>query len=154
MRLVLLRRQSSQGCTSRAHFLVLTLVFLSGCTSHSRHAVTLLDGSKSQATSADCQTAVKKAEVQDTLKNTRVIAAPALVLLSGGLLALPVLAANLGLETYDQVDAATIAESCGGEVKSAGRIALEVGGTATMGLVGGGVLGGAAGDAGRASVGR
>jgi hypothetical protein len=116
--------------------------------------VALLDSRKPEAQTTDCQSAVKKAEVQDTLKNTRVIAAPALVVLSGGLLALPVLAANLGLETYDQVDAATIAESCGGEVKSAGRIALEIGGTAAMGLVGGGTLGGSAGDAGRASVGR
>jgi len=130
------------------------LILLSGCASHSQRAVALLDGSKPEAQTKACETAVKKAEVQDTLKNTRVIAAPALVVLSGGLLALPVLAANLGLETYDQVDAATIAESCGGEVKSVERIALEIGGTAAMGLVGGGTLSGTAGDAGRASVGR
>ena len=132
----------------------LGLVFLSGCASHSQRAAAVLDSNKPEAHSVRCQEAVKKAEVQDTLKSTRVIAAPALVVLSGGLLALPVLAANLGLETYDQVDAASIAESCGGELKSIERIALEIGGTAAMGLVGGGTLSGTAGDAGRASVGR
>ena len=113
-----------------------------------------MDGSKQQTHSRECREALKKVETHDTLKYSRTMLTPALVLVSGGLLALPVLAANLGLETYDQVDAANIAESCGGDVKSAGRIALEVGGTAAMGLVGGGVLGGSAGDAGRASVGR
>ncbi|MEN9794390.1 MAG: hypothetical protein RJA17_930 [Pseudomonadota bacterium] len=146
--------QQASSRMGRALAVGLCLVFLSGCASHSQRAVALLDSSKPEAQTTDCQSAVKKAEVQDTLKNTRVIAAPALVVLSGGLLALPVLAANLGLETYDQVDAATIAESCGGEVKNVERIALEIGGTAAMGLVSGGTLGGSAGDAGRASVGR
>ena len=122
----------------------LGLVFLSGCASHSQRAAAVLDGNKPEAQTASCQEAVKKAEVQDTIKSTRVI-------LSIGLIES---LKDLGLETYDQVDAATIAESCGGEIKSIERIAIEMGGTAALGLVSGGTLGGSAGDAGRASVGR
>ena len=146
--------QNTSSALGRSLAVGLGLLMLTGCASYSQRAVTLLDGTKPQAQTDDCRTAMKKAELQDTLKNTRAVAAPVLVLLSGGVLALPVLAANLGLETYDQVDAATIAKSCGGEVKSVERVALEIGGTAALGLVGGGAMGGAAGDAGRASVGR
>jgi hypothetical protein len=133
---------------------LLGVVMISGCASHSRRAVTTLDGSKPEMSSQECKSAIAKADAQDTISYSRMLAAPVLVLASGVTLAVPLLAANLGLETYDHVDAASIAKSCGGEPKSAGRVALEVGGTAAVGVLSGGFLGGSAGDASRASVGR
>lgn len=61
-------------------------------------------------------------------------ASPALVVVSGGLLAGPVLAANVGFDTADHVTASNISVACGGQPKTTKEIAVDVARGAAFGL--------------------
>ncbi len=65
-------------------------------------------------------------DTHEAIKTSRLIAGPTLVVLSGGLLALPVIATNAALDTYDQVDAAKIKSACAGQQTSDLEIAGNV----------------------------
>ena len=117
---------------------------MGGCASHSTKAALALDTNHPQFSSPQCKAALEQTGFQDGVKNARMVAGPTLVILSGGLLALPVLAAQAGLDTLDHPEASTIARHCGGKEKSNEEIAEEVATNAALGLAIG-ELGGAAG---------
>jgi len=76
---------------------LLVSILLTACASQSTRTVAGLDKSKVEYSSDQCRQAIDGADVQENVKLSRVVLSPALVLLSGGLLAGPVLAANIGL---------------------------------------------------------
>ena len=76
----------------------------------------------------------KNAEMQDDVKLARTIATPVVVLLSAGL-ALPAVAANIGLDVNDQRIAAKITETCSDKKVGDKDIALEVGKNAALSTV-------------------
>jgi len=119
--------------------LPLVSIFLVACASQSSKTVASLDKSKSAFSSESCARAVETADRQEDIKLTRTVASPLLVVLSGGLLAIPVVAANVGLDVADNVNASDIAVACGGEAKSTKEIAVNVGRGAAMGLATGGL---------------
>ena len=73
-------------------------------------------------------------DTHETIKTSRLIAGPSLIVLSGGLLALPVIATNAALDTYDQLDAAKIKSACAGEQTSDLEIAGNVAQNSAMSL--------------------
>jgi len=91
------------------------VLWLTGCTSQSRKTMVNLDASHERYRSQECQMAMGRAPVHDDIKYSRMIASPVAVLLSGGALALPVLAVNAGLDTVDHMDASTCPCIAGGQ---------------------------------------
>jgi hypothetical protein len=122
--------------------LPLISVFLVACASQSSKTVASLDKSKSAFKSESCSKAVETVDRQEDIKLTRTVASPLLVVLSGGLLAVPVVAVNVGLDVADNVNASDIAVACGGEAKSTKEIVVNVGRGAAMSLTTGGLNGG------------
>lgn len=114
--------------------------FLSGCTSHSLKAAANLDSNRPEYLSVKCEEAKNSALIQDELKWGRSIASPALILLSGGTLFLPVLASNMGLDTADNIQASNISVACGGKSKSNEEIATNILSGAAVGLVSQGII--------------
>lgn len=121
------------------HLLPLISVFLVACASQSSKTIAGLDKSKPAFRSESCAKAVETADRQEDIKLTRTVASPLLVLLSGGVLAVPVVAANVGLDVADNINASDISVACGGEAKSTKEIAVNVGRGAAMGLTTGGL---------------
>lgn len=116
---------------------------MGGCASHSSNAVLFLDAEKPQYQTADCQRALQDASVHDDIKLTRMFVTPVAVFLSGGVLALPAIAANAGLDTADHLSASYISQTCGGQGKSAEQIGTEVAKGVAVGVVLSGVTAGA-----------
>jgi uncharacterized protein YceK len=106
--------------------LVLAALALSGCASQSRKTLANLDMSHPRYASRECQMAMGQARLHDDIKQTRIIASPAVVLLSGGSLFLPMMAINAGLDTADHLEASDMSVSCGGPETANGDIAKEV----------------------------
>jgi len=114
--------------------LVLTLLAaVGGCASQSELTAIRLDRDNPKFKSAACQDSLAAAETHKDIKKARTIASPVVLFLSGGLL-LPVVAANAGLDTVDHVDAAKIAESCGGTPQTKGEMATDVALGAAVGV--------------------
>jgi len=116
--------------------LVLTstlLAAVTGCASQSEMTAIRLDRDNPKFKSAGCQDSLSSAETHKDIKMARTIASPVLLFFSGGLL-LPVVAANAGLDTVDHVDAAKIAESCGGTPQTKGKMATDVAVGAAVGF--------------------
>jgi hypothetical protein len=111
----------------------LLLTALCGCASQSELASIRLDRDHPKFKTRGCQDALAAAETHKEIKNTRMVVSPVLLFFSGGLL-LPVVAANAGLDTADQVDAAKIAENCGGKPKTNDQIASDVAVGAAVGV--------------------
>ncbi len=99
---------------------------LSACTSQSRKTASNLDMGHPRYASRECQMARGQAHLHDTIKQTRVIASPVALLLSGGSLFVPMLAVNAGLDAVDQLEASDISVFCGGPEISNTEIAKEV----------------------------
>jgi len=79
-------RQSSR----RTCFAVLLVsLALSACTSQSRKTSSNLDMNHPRYASRECQMALGRAQLHDNIKQSRVIASPVAVLLSGGTLFCP-----------------------------------------------------------------
>jgi hypothetical protein len=91
---------------------------LVGCASQSARSFASLDRSNPAYQSDMCQQAIRDAEIHDDIKLGRMVASPVAVILSGGLLLPAVLAANVGLNTVDHVDAAKLDWKCGGKGKT------------------------------------
>lgn len=64
------------------------------------------------------------------------VASPALIVLSGGLL-LPLLAMNAGFDTADRMDASEMAMHCGGRAQKTSEIASDVAVGAALGVAAG-----------------
>ncbi len=110
----------------RCCVLVLACVALGGCTSTARKTAVNLDTAHPRYASRECQMAMSRAQWQDRIKHTRMLASPVAVLLSGGAWLLPVLALNAGLDTVDHLEASDISVDCGGPETPNADIAKEV----------------------------
>lgn len=123
----------------------LLLAALCGCASQSELTSKRLDRENPKYVTQGCQDSLSAAQTHRGIKQARTIASPVVLFLSGGLL-LPVVAANAGLDTVDHVDAAKMAESCGGTPQTKTEMATDVAvgaavGIATSGLTGNGIPG-------------
>ncbi len=98
---------------------------LAGCASQSELAALRLDPNKPQYRSEGCQSSIAGSAVHRDVKTVTMVATPALLILSGGLL-LPVLAANAGLDAADRIDASNMTTRCGGQGESGSEIAGSV----------------------------
>ncbi len=105
---------------------LLICLTLSACTSQSRKTASNLDMSHPRYTSRECQMALGRAQLHDNIKQTRVMASPVAVLLSGGSLFVPMLVVNAGLDTVDHLEASDISVYCGGPETPNREIAKEV----------------------------
>lgn len=114
------------------------LVSLTGCASQSELMAIQLDSNHPQYNSRSCQNSRAASERHKEAKIASMVATPALLLLSGGLL-LPVVAANAGLDAADRLDASTMAESCGGQGLSTSDIVKDVAIGASVGVATGGL---------------
>jgi hypothetical protein len=112
---------------------------LMGCASQSAKSFASLDRTHPAYQSDMCQQAIRDAEIHDDLKLGRMVASPVAVILSGGLLLPAVLAANLGLNTVDHVDAAKLDWKCGGKGKTNQEILEGVAKGAAFDIMTGGV---------------
>ena len=108
------------------------VVSLSGCASQSELAALRVDPNNPKYHSQDCQSSIAGGSVHREVKTVRMVATPVLLVLSGGLL-LPVLAANVGLDTVDHIDASNMLTRCGGRGESGGEIAGSVATGAVLG---------------------
>lgn len=104
----------------------LACLALSACTSQSRKTASNLDMSHPRYASRECQMAMGRAQLHDNIKQTRVMASPVAVLLSGGSLFVPMLVVNAGLDTVDHLEASDISVYCGGTETPNAEIAKEV----------------------------
>jgi len=111
----------------------LLLTGLCSCASQSELTAIRLDRDNPKFKTRGCQDTLAAAEAHKELKTTRMVASPILLFFSGGLL-LPVVAANAGFDTVDQVDAAKLAENCGGKPKTNSAIASDVAVGAAVGV--------------------
>ena len=109
-------------------------VVVAACASESELVAIRLDTSHPLYLSEACQQSLAKVESHKTVKQVSTLATPLLVVLSAGLL-IPVVAANAGLETVDQVDASDLASRCGGKGKSRVEVAGRVVQGAALGMV-------------------
>lgn len=121
-------------------FLASLLCTLAGCASKSEQTARKLDREHPQFTTSSCQDSLAAAETHRDLKKARTIASPVVLFLSGGLL-LPVVAANAGLDTVDHVDAAKMAENCGGTPQTKAEMATDVAVGAAVGVATSGMTG-------------
>ncbi len=112
------------------------LLSLSGCASQSELTAIRLDKSHPQYASRECRNSISAGEVHKDLKTATMVASPALVLLSGGLL-LPILAMNTGLDAADRVDASDMANRCGSRGQTSSEIASDVAIGAALGAAAG-----------------
>ena len=87
-----------------------------------------------------CQQAIRDAEIHDDIKLGRMVASPVAVILSGGLLLPAVLAANVGFNTVDHVDAAKLDWQCGGKGKTQEEVARGVARDTVFGIFTGAAL--------------
>lgn len=108
------------------------LASLSGCASQSELAALRVDPNNPKYRSQDCQSSMAGGTVHREVKTVSMVATPVLLVLSGGLL-LPVLAANVGLDTADRIDASNMLTRCGGQGESSREIAGSVATGAVLG---------------------
>ncbi|MFZ9244477.1 MAG: hypothetical protein ACO22S_05170, partial [Burkholderiaceae bacterium] len=111
------------------------VVVLTGCASQSGRVAKSLDTEHADYQSNSCMGALASVDTHETIKTSRLIAGPTLIVLSGGLLALPVIATNAALDTYDQVDAAKIKSACAGQQTSDLEIAGNIAQNSALSLV-------------------
>ncbi|MEO0316910.1 MAG: hypothetical protein RL404_587 [Pseudomonadota bacterium] len=105
---------------------------LAGCATESELAAIRLDQNDPKYATDECQRSIAASAVNTDMKNASMVASPALVLLSGGLL-LPVIAANAAMDYSDHVDASNLSVNCGGKGKSRSEIAGSVSSRAVIG---------------------
>ncbi len=106
--------------------LLLLCFVLTGCASQSRKTASNLDMNHPRYASRECQMALGNAQLHDSIKHTRALASPLVLLLSGGSMFVPLLAVNAGLDTVDHLEASDISVYCGGPETPNREIAKEV----------------------------
>ena len=96
------------------YFLVFVLLLvLSGCASQTRLAVDSLDERHPVRSTEVCQHATHLATLHDDIKLTRTLGSPVVLLAAGGPAFFPVWVLNMGLDTFDRLDASHVNEACG-----------------------------------------
>jgi hypothetical protein len=118
----------------RLSLLVLLSAAFYGCASESELTAIRLDTDHPLYKTEACQQSIKDGERHKELRSARVLLSPVLVVMSGGLL-LPLVAANVGMDTVDHVDASNMATRCGGKGKTGSEITESVVKGATLGIV-------------------
>ena len=93
---------------------VVLLGALAGCASQTRSVVDGLDVKDPAYTQEACQQSRALADTYDDIKVTRTIGSPLILVMAGPAAFLPVLAANVGLDTLDHLDASHVSVVCGG----------------------------------------
>jgi hypothetical protein len=106
--------------------LLIGLLVLQGCASHSSIAVADLSHQGEVFNSPDCRNARQNAWLHDDLKSIKTMAGPALLIIAGPVLLVPVLFANLGLSTADHLTANDIKTQCGGLALSADQVTQSI----------------------------
>lgn len=105
------------SCTKVLAITCSSLFFVS-CASHSFKAVSSLDVSNEKFQSAECKNTLKVADRHQNMKLFRVVISPIAVLGTGGLLVLPVVAANSLADVTDNLHSASVLESCSDSKKT------------------------------------
>lgn len=105
---------------------------LAGCATESELAAIGLDHNDPKYATDACQQRIAASAIHTDLKNASMVASPALILLSGGLL-IPVVVANAAMDYSDHVDASSLSVNCGGKGKSQAEIAGSVSARAVIG---------------------
>jgi hypothetical protein len=95
-------------------FMVVALIGLTGCASHTRNMADSINPSTPQFNEPACQRSFALAPMHDEIKWARTIATPPLLLLTGGGYLLPLLGLNMGLDAMDHFDASYVSKTCGG----------------------------------------
>ena len=127
----------------RPLLLAMCILALPGCMSYSSKAVTELDHESDVFASAGCQNSRQNAGIHDNLKNIKLVASSSLMLIAGPVMAIPVLFANVGLNTADHIAANEIKSKCGGQPLSTEKVTRSIAVDAGLGLLTGSVLNGA-----------
>lgn len=109
-----------------------------GCASQSSLTAASLDTHHPSFKTTACQEKLGSVWIHQDLKNTSMVAAPVMVLAAGPVAAIPVMLAHLGLGTLDRMDAASLAQQCGGDVPSDLELVGRIAGDAALGLATGG----------------
>ena len=125
--------------TSR-QMLVIGALVLQGCASHSSTAVADLSHLGEVFNSPACQNARQNAWLHDDLKTIKTMAGPALLIIAGPVLFVPVLFANMGLSTADHLTANDIKTECGGRALSADQVTQSIALDAGMSVLTGAVI--------------
>lgn len=106
---------------------------LAGCATESEMAAIRADQNDPKYASPECQQSIAASTVHADRKNASMVASPALLLISGGLL-LPVVAANAVIDYSDHADASALSRNCGGKGKSQAEIVESVSTRAVIGV--------------------
>jgi len=113
--------------------LLCAVAALAGCATESELAAIRVDRNDPKFASDACQRSLAASTVHTDLKTASMVASPALVLMSGGLL-VPVVAANAAMDYSDHVDASNLSVRCGGKGKSQAEIVERVSTRAMIGV--------------------
>jgi hypothetical protein len=106
---------------------------VAGCATESELTAIRLDRNNPKFASPECQHSIAGSSVHTDVKNVSLLATPALLLVSGGLL-LPVVAANAAIDYADRVDASNMSVRCGGKGKTQAEIVERVSTGAVIGV--------------------
>ena len=128
---------------NRSILLAVCVLALPGCMSYSSKAVAELDHESEAFTSAECQNSRQNAGHHDNLKNIKLVASSSLMLIAGPVMAIPVLLANVGLNTADHLKANEIKSKCGGQALSIEKVTQSIAIDTGLGLLIGTALNGA-----------
>lgn len=120
--------------------LLIGLLVLQGCASHSSNAVADLSQQGEVFNSPACQNARQNAWLHDDLKSIKTVAGPALLIVAGPVLLVPVLFANVGLSTADHLTANDIKAECGGRALSADQVTRSIALDASISVLSGAVI--------------
>ena len=120
--------------------LLIGALVLQGCASHSSTAVADLSSRGEVFNSPACQNARQNAWLHDDLKSIKTMAGPALLIIAGPVLLVPVLFANVGLSTADHLTANDIKAECGGNALTAEQITQSIARDATLSVFTGAVV--------------
>ena len=123
--------------------LAMCVLALPGCMSYSSKAVTELDHDSDVFATAECQNSRQNAGIHDNLKNIKLAASSSLMLIAGPVMAIPVLFANVGLNTADHMSANEIKSNCGGQPLTNEKVTRSIAVDTGLGLLTGSVLNGA-----------
>ena len=92
----------------------------------------------------ECQTARQNARqnawLHDDLKSIKTVAGPALLIIAGPVLLVPVLFANVSLSTADHLTANDIKAECGGRALSADKVTQSIALDASISVLTGAVI--------------
>lgn len=90
------------------------ILCLPGCASQTRTAVNSIDRQNLVYKSEVCQQSFYLADFHDQIKKTRMLGTPVVLLASGGSALIAMVAANMGLDALDRLDASHVVVACDG----------------------------------------